>query len=603
MKFLDQLPLAKKLSVYLAVFVVVSVLFLAVFFLFQYKTYQTDALNQMKTESAAVTAQIHSDMKVQKTLLEQVASDAELRTFVRQWHDTPNSGYQKTADRVLRRLLDIRKTLDGSRLLVANNNSTIQSEEIFRMTVEEFLAHPWVDSRIEDPSQTQPVYWACGSLQSGVNDWLICYQGHYSATSPYGLEMVAILAVPASRIEEMLDRQSDSTEFLLTGIPGQGVLGNEKLGLTEEEISLCTEASAGELVRLASGSYTVVPTPFSDEEMYLTGGQFLALQDPDDVKDSFRGMAILWAAALLSLLGALAVLTRNVTRHIIFRNKTVMKHIARIAAEDFTVSSELEGNDEFYLINEELNGLSVRLKRLITDDYKNTMALQQAAIEKQQLQLEYQQEKIVALQNQINPHYIVNTLEAIRMKLLIQGERESSEMVLYLTESLRTYAWTPHSVVTLREELAFLDRYLILQNYRFLNKITYHVEVDDALLDVELPHFLLQPLIENAIQHGFKNMVAQPHLELSILAEEEDLYLVLSDNGLGMEEEALQALRRRMEEDDFSTPVGGASIGVLNVCRRIKLLYGKDCGLSIKSKPGYGTEIEIRLKRTRKEGL
>lgn len=603
MKFLDQLPLAKKLSVYLAAFVTVSVLFLAVFFFSQYSAYQADAQDQMKTESAAVTAQIHSDMKVQQTLMEQVASDAELRSFVRQWHDLPNSGYQKTAGRVLRRLLDIRKTLDGSRLLVANNNATIQSEEIFRMTIEEFLAHPWVDSRIEDPSQTQSVYWACGPLQKGQNDWLICYQGLYSATSPYGLEMVAVLAVPASRIEQMLDRQSENTEFLLVGLPGQGVLGNEALGLTEEEIRLCVEASAGEAVRLRAGTYTVVSTPFSDEEMNLTGGVFLALQNPEHVRESFRGMAILWAVVLLTLLGTLAVLTRSVTKHIIFRNKTVMKHIARIAAEDFTVSSELEGNDEFYLINEELNGLSVRLKRLITDDYKNTMALQQAAIEKQQLQLEYQQEQIVALQNQINPHYIVNTLEAIRMKLLIQGERESSEMVLYLTESLRTYAWTPHSVVTLREELAFLDRYLILQNYRFLNKITYHVEVDDRLLDVELPHFLLQPLVENAIQHGFKNMVAEPHLELSILAEGEDLYLVLSDNGLGMEEEALQTLRRRMEEDDFSTPIGGASIGVLNVCRRVKLLYGRDCGLTIKSKPGYGTEIEIRLKRTRKEGL
>ncbi len=602
MKFLDRLPLAKKLSVYLAAFVLVSVLFLAVFFLFQYSTYRTDALNRMKTESAAVTAQIHSDMKVQQTLLEQVVSDAELRSFVRQWHDAPNPGYQKTADRVLRRLLDIRRTLDGSRLLIANDNSTIQSEEIFRMTIDEFLAHPWVDSRIEDPAQNQSAYWACGPLQNGQSNWLICYQGLYSTTSPYGLEMVALLAVPASRIEEMMDRQSDSTDFLLTGLPGK-VLGNEKLSLTEEELILCQNASAGDEVKLGSGTYTVVPTVFSYEELSLTGGRFLALQNPEEVGDSFRGMAFLWAVVLLTLLGALAVLTRNVTRHIIYRNKTVVDHIARIAAEDFTVSSELEGNDEFYLINEELNGLSVRLKRLITDDYQNTLALQQAALEKQQLQLEYQQEQIVALQNQINPHYIVNTLEAIRMKLLIQGERESSEMVLYLTESLRTYAWTPNSVVTLREELAFLDRYLILQNYRFLNKITYHVEVDEELLDVELPHFLLQPLIENAISHGFKNMVAEPHLELSVLAEGEDLYLVLSDNGLGMEEEALQTLRRRMEEDDFSTPIGGASIGVLNVCRRIKLLYGRDCGLTIKSKPGYGTEIEIRLKRTRKEGL
>ncbi len=601
MKFLDQLPLAKKLSLYLAALVIVSVLFLAVFFLFQSNSYQTESLDQMKTESAAATAQLQSDMKVQQTLLEQVASDAELRSFVRQRYDEPNSGYQKTADRLLRQLLDIRKTLEGSKLLVVNDNSTIQSEEIFRMNIREFLENPWVDPAIKEPSQSQAVYWACGMLQ-GSSQWLICYQGLYSSVKPYGLEMVAVLAVPVSRIEEMLYRQSEETGFVLAGMPGGGVVGTHP-DMTEMDLQACMQAQSGDRVQTKSGSYMVVRTPFSVEEITLTGCQFLALREQSQIYRGFQGMAILWAVVLLTLLGTLAVLTRNVTRHIIRRNRVVMQHIGRIASEDFSISNELKGKDEFYLINEELNGLAVRLKRLITDDYKNTLALQQAAIEKQQLQLEFQQEQIVALQNQINPHYIVNTLEAIRMKLLLQGERESSEMVLYLTESLRTYAWTPQSVVTLREELEFLDRYLMLQNYRFLNKITYHVEADESLMTVELPHFLLQPLVENAIQHGFKNMVAQPHLELSVLAEGEDLYIMLSDNGLGMEPEALQILQKRMEEDDFSTPIGGTSIGVLNVCRRIKLLYGQDCGLTVKSKPGYGTEIEIRLKRTRKEGL
>ena len=144
---------------------------------------------------------------------------------------------------------------------------------------------------------------------------------------------------------------------------------------------------------------------------------------------------------------------------------------------------------------------------------------------------------------------------------------------------------------------------MALQNFRFLNPITYYIDVDESLLEMSIPHFILQPLIENAIIHGFKNKIEKPHLEISFVLDEEDLYIVISDNGLGMEEETLQKLQERMIRKQHQMHSGQGSIGVLNVYWRIKLLYGENCHMQVRSKKGYGTEIEIRFSVKKREAL
>ena len=114
--------------------------------------------------------------------------------------------------------------------------------------------------------------------------------------------------------------------------------------------------------------------------------------------------------------------------------------------------------------------------------------------------------QLTALQNQITPHYIVNTLDAIRMKLILDGQSESAELLRCFQESLRTYALRPDETVLLEEELGFLEDYLKLQSFRLLGKLSWNFQTDPAALRVPIPRFILQPLVENAIEHGIDQL-------------------------------------------------------------------------------------------------
>lgn len=185
--------------------------------------------------------------------------------------------------------------------------------------------------------------------------------------------------------------------------------------------------------------------------------------------------------------------------------------------------------------------------------------------------------RLVALQNQIVPHYIVNTLDAVRMKLLIDGQDSSAELLRRLQDSLRTYAFDPHDTVTLAGELEFLEDHLHLQRFRLLGKLTWDFSVPAELLDARIPRFLLQPLAENSVRHGLV-AAASPHLHISAAMSGEHLTICVSDNGAGIPAE----------------PASGG-IGLANIRERLRLLFGDAADLTLKSIPGSGTAAVIRL--------
>jgi len=390
-----------------------------------------------------------------------------------------------------------------------------------------------------------------------------------------------MLGIEMSQINSILYSGHSNADVLMVSPGAATVVGRNKLSLSTEKLTQLQQNRTSTWAAVQDEYYMFSSISVSGTGIGVENWRFLVLRDPRTFSHDSLMIMLVWLFVLVTLFVGLTLVNRFVTRHILSRCHVVVENIKRISMEEFTGSQRLDGQDEFAQINQELNSLADHLDRLITNEYKRTLLLQQ--------------EQIASLHNQINPHYIVNTLEAIRMKLLVQGEKESSLMVQYLAESLRTYAWNPRSMVTIREELEFLERYMKLQNYRFLNQITYHVEVDEQTLSVHIPHFILQPLIENTIQHGFKNIVKDPYLEISFVPDEEYLYIIISDNGLGMDEETLQTLQTRMQAEQHQSHSGHGSIGILNVYWRIKLLYGQDCNMKVKSKRGYGTEIEIKL--------
>lgn len=186
--------------------------------------------------------------------------------------------------------------------------------------------------------------------------------------------------------------------------------------------------------------------------------------------------------------------------------------------------------------------------------------------------------QLTALQNQIMPHYIVNTLDALRMKLIVEGQEETAELLRCFQSSLRTYGFEPWETVALEQEFAFLEDYLRLQKFRFLGRLSWCFSSQDQTLSLKIPRFLLQPLVENAVQHGLTPDMENPHLQINSWLEGDVLCLSIYDNGKGCEN---------------ASRSGG--IGLDNVNRRLQLLYGENCFVVLEAIPEGGTCARICL--------
>lgn len=224
--------------------------------------------------------------------------------------------------------------------------------------------------------------------------------------------------------------------------------------------------------------------------------------------------------------------------------------------------------------------------------------------QKNMIQLSTKQAELLALQNQINPHFLYNTLEAIRGDALCAG----LDSIANTTEALATFfrytITETGNLVTVQDELDNIENYFKIQQYRFGEKFTMQVDFSENdnisdLLSLKLPKLTLQPIIENAIFHGLESKAEGGSINISFDTSSSNLLISIQDNGIGIPEDKLEEINYKLEHVSLHRPNeptekrGG--IALLNVARRIKLLFGEDYGFHIYSISGLGTDVKIKI--------
>ena len=233
-----------------------------------------------------------------------------------------------------------------------------------------------------------------------------------------------------------------------------------------------------------------------------------------------------------------------------------------------------------------------------------------ALIDRQDImQLSTKQAESLALQNQINPHFLYNTLDSIRGDALAAGAQSIADITEALSTFFRYTITETRNLVTIGEELENVHNYFVIQQYRFGDKLTMDVDIKDnrdEILRMQCPKLFLQPIIENAIFHGLERRKDDGLLTISIEQADEDLHVDISDNGAGIPAEQLIALNKSLSRvsvgaimEEPNGKKGG--IALKNVCRRIKLLFGERYGIHISSIVGIGTKVEVVLPISFKE--
>lgn len=227
----------------------------------------------------------------------------------------------------------------------------------------------------------------------------------------------------------------------------------------------------------------------------------------------------------------------------------------------------------------------------------------EAAVEnKYATQLLYTQAQIDALQSQINPHFLYNTLEEIRGLAVIRDENDIADMTEALALMFRYSISQDNKNVTLEQELRNLENYILIQKFRFSDKFTLEYDIDRAdeiLMNCRMPKLTIQPIVENAIQHGFGTIEEGGKITLRTITTQDRLLIRIIDNGVGMSFEKLEQLNEHLEETTENRKriqtSGKTGIALINVNLRIKLNYGSQYGLFVSSAPNAGTVVEIRL--------
>jgi two-component system sensor histidine kinase YesM len=214
------------------------------------------------------------------------------------------------------------------------------------------------------------------------------------------------------------------------------------------------------------------------------------------------------------------------------------------------------------------------------------------------------QTELTALQSQINPHFLYNTLESIRGQALIDDNYEIAKMVEALAAFFRYSISRKGNLVTLRDELVNINNYMLIQRYRFNNRFSLEIiidEEDEAAYDFLIPRLIIQPVIENAIFHGLEEKLEGGKVIIEVIVTDSNLIITISDNGKGISGQELKMLNERIQSSDMQLEDGNSNkqrntgIALPNIHKRIQLLFGEEYGVNVYSTAGLGTDVEITI--------
>ena len=206
-------------------------------------------------------------------------------------------------------------------------------------------------------------------------------------------------------------------------------------------------------------------------------------------------------------------------------------------------------------------------------------------------EVKQKQAEINALQSQIKPHFLYNTLEVIRMSALSSKNKEVAQMIYNLASMFRYSTYNNGSLVSIRDEIKHSKMYLSLCSTRYKGMLDYSIHVDDKYLDYLVPKFTIQPILENAINHGLRKGFCDNYIKVTIKEIDEEIEISIKDNGNGMSEEAIRKIKDGLEKN-IQKP---NSIGLMNINNRLKLNFGEQYGIYINSRINEGTTVSIKI--------
>ena len=229
----------------------------------------------------------------------------------------------------------------------------------------------------------------------------------------------------------------------------------------------------------------------------------------------------------------------------------------------------------------------------INNELTNTIYKEK--LREQESDLARKNAELLALQSQINPHFLFNALESIRMHSVLKGETETAEMVQKLAVMQRQNVEWHEDSVTIEEEEGFIDAYLQLQSYRFGERISFDIDIEEDCKKILIPKLTLTTFVENACVHGIESKSAQGWIFVRVYKKDSNLIIEVEDTGDGMDEEEVEKLQNRINNVTIEMVREAKHVGILNACLRIKMMFKDRAEFTLESEKGIGMSVIITI--------
>ncbi|WP_062048493.1 sensor histidine kinase [Bacillus sp. JCM 19034] len=304
------------------------------------------------------------------------------------------------------------------------------------------------------------------------------------------------------------------------------------------------------------------------------------LPNTDIVADANRLSKLGFIVTMISII--IAFILIYIFSHLISKRMlTLSNHIKKVAKGDLSTDYQIAGNDEIGKLSTQFNKMTVSIHQLLKEvEQKNE---EKRVLEKRQGEIKFKM-----LASQINPHFLFNTLETIRMKAHMRGNKEISQIVKLLGKLLRTSIEIDSKFVTIRQEMDMVKAYLDIQSFRFEERLEYEMNIEEQIQDVLIPPLIIQPLVENAVIHGLESHAVGGKVTIEAIEIEDAIKINVIDNGVGITDE-----KRQQIIQSFTSHNEQQRIGLRNVHERIIFGFQQSKGLSIESQPNKGTCISF----------
>ena len=330
-------------------------------------------------------------------------------------------------------------------------------------------------------------------------------------------------------------------------------------------------------------------------ELYGSDIKIYVMRRSNSLLSSLRDNAVLIVLLLLFNIFSPQIIMNLLEKSITSRIFRLGDVFNQVDSDELIKIPDEGGEDEIGALMDNYNRMAERMNGLIEQVYRNRLREQEMDIARQNAEL-------LALYSQINPHFLFNALESIRMHSILKDEYETADMVEKLAIMERQNVDWSTDTNTVKKELEFVEAYLALQKYRFGDRLSYRMDVQQACENIMVPKLTITTFVENACVHGIESKTSPGWIFVRVYIEDRTLCVEVEDTGGGMEEDEVELPGSRMRNASIDMLKGNGRVGIVNACLRIRMMTGGAADFSVESEKGIGTVILIRIPLEKMEG-